>query len=551
MFPPDPMPLTEPTDAELVAACLEGEREAFAGIVRRYQTLLCSLAYSATGDVGESEDVAQETFVVAWRELRALDDTAKLRAWLCGILRFRLSHRRRSNRREPVHGAGRIDELHELASAEPAADRQAIDQEEQAIVWRALAAVPETYREPLILYYREHRSLEHVAAALGLTEDAAKQRLSRGRKILQEQALALVEGALARSAPGQMFTIGVLAALPAAATGKAAGLGSLAMKGGLLAKWAGAAAAVTATASAVSNYFGLRARFDAARTTAERRMVTRSFLVCAGMLFAMIGTLLGLRAVALRWSGGATMLAVAAQALVVGFAVWLPVWLFRLMRDGRSLRRRERELHPENFRGESAAAGEYRSRWRLGGIPLVHVRFAWPDEGAPPVVGWIAVGDRAYGVLFALGGFAVGPIAVGTFSVGLLSIGVVGVGAVSISDVGIGWIATGNVAIGWRAVAWLSALGWDAVASDGFAIAWRCARGAVAVAAHANDEVARLAFANPHARRDTLIWFALLIGFTVVPIVWYARAVRARLGRNRGAGIDRGRDEGGRDQGSR
>lgn len=59
-------------------------------------------------------------------------------------------------------------------------------------MWSALERAPELYREPLVLCYREHRSVEHVAAALDLTEDAVKQRLARGRKILQERVLWFV-----------------------------------------------------------------------------------------------------------------------------------------------------------------------------------------------------------------------------------------------------------------------------------------------------------------------------------------------------------------------
>lgn len=62
------------TDAELVAACLAGDREAFGWIVERYQRLLCSPAYSATGSLSESEDVAQEAFVDAWRQLGTLHE---------------------------------------------------------------------------------------------------------------------------------------------------------------------------------------------------------------------------------------------------------------------------------------------------------------------------------------------------------------------------------------------------------------------------------------------------------------------------------------------
>ncbi len=52
------------SDAELVAACLAGDREAFSRIVVRHQGLLCSLAYSATGSLSESEALAQEAFVM-------------------------------------------------------------------------------------------------------------------------------------------------------------------------------------------------------------------------------------------------------------------------------------------------------------------------------------------------------------------------------------------------------------------------------------------------------------------------------------------------------
>ena len=74
-------------DAELVVESLSGNRDAFGQIVSRYQSLVCSLAYSATGSLGQSEDLAQETFVAAWKQLADLREPEKLRAWLCGIAR--------------------------------------------------------------------------------------------------------------------------------------------------------------------------------------------------------------------------------------------------------------------------------------------------------------------------------------------------------------------------------------------------------------------------------------------------------------------------------
>ena len=93
-------PATERSDADLVTESLTGSREAFRLIVERYQTLICSLAYSGTGNVTQSEDVAQETFISAWRDLRSLRQPDKLRPWLCSIVRNRIQRNRREEKRE-------------------------------------------------------------------------------------------------------------------------------------------------------------------------------------------------------------------------------------------------------------------------------------------------------------------------------------------------------------------------------------------------------------------------------------------------------------------
>ncbi len=71
------MPATANNDAELVGGTLAGNRDAFGQIVSRYQSLICSLAYSATGSLGQSEDLAQETFITAWKHLGHLRERAQ------------------------------------------------------------------------------------------------------------------------------------------------------------------------------------------------------------------------------------------------------------------------------------------------------------------------------------------------------------------------------------------------------------------------------------------------------------------------------------------
>jgi RNA polymerase sigma factor (sigma-70 family) len=131
-----------------------------------------------------------------------LREPEKLRSWLCRISRNLTYDALRRQGREPSHKAESLKTVSEDHSLEPLPAENAISKEEAEILWRSLEKIPEIYREPLVLFYREHQSIETVAANLDLTEDAVKQRLSRGRKLLQEQVLAFVEGALARARPG-------------------------------------------------------------------------------------------------------------------------------------------------------------------------------------------------------------------------------------------------------------------------------------------------------------------------------------------------------------
>ncbi|HEX4343399.1 MAG TPA: RNA polymerase sigma factor, partial [Verrucomicrobiae bacterium] len=272
----------ESSDASLVAESLAGNREAFGQIVARYQTLVCSLAYSRTGNLAQSEDLAQETFVAAWKHLANLREPQKLRPWLCGIARNYVYDALKKDGRQPVHRAESLDEIAESPSPEPLPLENTISNEEAAILWRSLERIPEIYREPLVLFYREHQSIEKVAQSLELTEDAVKQRLSRGRKLLHEQVLAFVEGALGRTSPGKVFTLGVLAVLPTLTiSAKAATLGAAAAKGSATAKAAAATGLLSAIITPVMGIFGIwlgyRMSVDAAGSETERKFTSRSY----------------------------------------------------------------------------------------------------------------------------------------------------------------------------------------------------------------------------------------------------------------------------------
>src|SRR5260370_15254129 len=107
------------SDSELVTQSLAGDRDAFGWIVARYQSLLCSLAYSATGSLSQSEDLAQETFVTAWKQLADLREPEKLRSSLCRISRNLTCDALRKQGREPIRQAEPLEKILESPRPEP------------------------------------------------------------------------------------------------------------------------------------------------------------------------------------------------------------------------------------------------------------------------------------------------------------------------------------------------------------------------------------------------------------------------------------------------
>ncbi|MDQ8204042.1 sigma-70 family RNA polymerase sigma factor [Pelagicoccus sp. SDUM812003] len=526
-------------DATLVTASLQGDRQAFGKIVTRYQRLLCSVAYSSLGDLARSEDLAQETFIEAWKKLAGLKEPEKLKSWLCGILRFKLSHHRRKEARQPLARAEELEHASELESDSQGAEEYTMKEEEQALLWQSLEKVPETYREALILYYREHRSVEHVAYELDLSEDAVKQRLSRGRKLLQERMMTFVEDALARSTPGRVFTAGVLAALPAmmAPPAKAVGTGAVAAQIGSALKWTGVATFLASISGVISSGFALRAGLDQSRTDLERRKVIRTVISYFALAILFVAGILGMRQLVIHgyWNSGYAMWL--AQALAICFAASYLYLTVRMFSSSRALRIAERLRRPDLFQSEIDQIGskkrEYRSRATLFGVPLLHVQFTNSEGNEGPAIGWIAAGEKAYGLLFAWGGYAVGTISVGIVSVGLISLGAVGFGVIGVGTVGVGLLALGASAIGYKAYASLSALGWESAFSNGFSAAKEGAIGPIAMAKQVNNEQAGQIVNLASIEQSHVFVMLAMSALVIVPVVLYAKAVRKRMGKGK------------------
>src|SRR4029434_5034536 len=134
--------LSNLSDLDLVSHVRAGERNAFAELVRRYQSLICAQAYSVCGDFSRSEDVAQEAFVAAWRQIGEMHDASKLKSWLCTIAR-RLAMRAAEKGRRPADAhAAPLETAPDLGDPAPSPRDAAVSREESALVWSALDTTP-------------------------------------------------------------------------------------------------------------------------------------------------------------------------------------------------------------------------------------------------------------------------------------------------------------------------------------------------------------------------------------------------------------------------
>ena len=163
------------TDQELVHRFIDGDRDAFTGLVERHQARVYNIAFRMLGGREDALDAAQDVFLTCLRKLRGFRGQSAFTTWLHRVtVNVCLDTLRR---RRPEQPSG--DELPETPVADPSDDTaQALD------VQRALLAVPEDFRTVLVLHDIQGQPYETIAEILGAPVGTVKSRLHRGRVAL-------------------------------------------------------------------------------------------------------------------------------------------------------------------------------------------------------------------------------------------------------------------------------------------------------------------------------------------------------------------------------
>ena len=176
--------LSEP---DLIERARGGDAEAFAGLVEAHSDRVYGALRTFGLAAEEAEEVAQEVFVRAWRGLGGFEGRAQLSTWLYRIA-FNEAQRRLAGR-PPVPvaldftGSDPVLDFPDPVARGPEA--RTLDQEFVAMMWQALARLPEDWRTAVVLRDIDGLSTEEAAAIVGIRAAAFKSRLHRGRMQLR------------------------------------------------------------------------------------------------------------------------------------------------------------------------------------------------------------------------------------------------------------------------------------------------------------------------------------------------------------------------------
>lgn len=189
----------ELTDSVAVAQARDGDSGAFRVLVERHSRNLFRLAYRMTGHQEDAEDIVQETFLRAYRQLAKFDDRASFGTWLyriaanCSLDLIRARKRRSEHQESPEEGAP--DPMQSVADRAPTPERLALSGEVERRVAGALSDLSDMERAAFVLRHYEGMCIDDISRTLGVQPNAAKHSIFRAVQKLRRALEPLVNTA--------------------------------------------------------------------------------------------------------------------------------------------------------------------------------------------------------------------------------------------------------------------------------------------------------------------------------------------------------------------
>ena len=178
---------TGPSDNEILSRVLQGDQQAYAEIVKRYQSFVFTIALRYTPSREDAEEIAQDSFVKAYRSLADFRGESKFSTWLYTIVTTTsLTFLRK--KKIDVHSLDN-EKVFEIADSQDSDFRanQVEQKSRVTMVNKAIALLSPEDAQVITLFYKGEQSLEEIGGILGLEPNTVKVRLHRARQRLKDK----------------------------------------------------------------------------------------------------------------------------------------------------------------------------------------------------------------------------------------------------------------------------------------------------------------------------------------------------------------------------
>lgn len=174
--------LNDITDEELARRGQAGDRQAFGALIDRYWPRVHRWLMGLTRSSQTAEDIAQDTFLKAWRGIAAFAPETSFRAWV-----FRIAHNGLIDHQRRQRPTASMESWEDEPGSEPAPLSHVMHEETRQMIEAACAQLPGSVREAFMLRTQEGLSFAEIAVALHSTEETVRWRVHKARQLLLKE----------------------------------------------------------------------------------------------------------------------------------------------------------------------------------------------------------------------------------------------------------------------------------------------------------------------------------------------------------------------------
>ncbi len=194
-------------DAELIKLTLEGDQQAFAALVEKYQEQIHALAWQKIGDFHIAQEITQDAFITAYQKLSTLTHHNRFAGWLYVITsnKCNMWHRKKKPKLQSLEETDPM-ELEEMYYSEYVSQQreEAANQNRRAIVQKLLNKLKESERTVVTMHYLAGLTCEEIGKFLGVSPNTVKSRLHRAREKLKKEEAVIQENLSSFQLPTQL-----------------------------------------------------------------------------------------------------------------------------------------------------------------------------------------------------------------------------------------------------------------------------------------------------------------------------------------------------------